>query len=83
MTEFEDKVKEAILNKHFTISEFCTEIGLSRQGFYNLCHGSNCPTDETLKKINTFLGTDFALATRRKNKPSGQHNPQFGPTAEG
>lgn len=73
MTEFERIIKEAVLKKNFTISEFCAEVNLSRQGFYNLCKGVNLPTEETLNKINTFLGIDFISATKRRSKPSGAH----------
>lgn len=73
MTEFERIIKEAVLNKHYTISEFCTEVGLSRQGFYNLCNGVNFPSEETIIKINSFLGTTFVTEIKRRSKPSGHH----------
>jgi len=77
MTDFETKIKEAVLKKNYTISEFCIEVGLSRQGFYNLCKGEYRPTQETLSKINSFLGTTFSLETKRRSKPSGYHKPKI------
>jgi len=73
MTEFEKTLRELLEDKRYSITEFCKEVGLSRQGFYNLCHGINLPTEETLIKINTFFGSDFKFDTKRRSKPRGLH----------
>jgi len=81
MTEFERIIKEEVLNKHYTISEFCSAVGLSRQGFYNLCKGVNLPSEETISKINTFLGITFVSEIKRRSKPSGHHKSKVKVTA--
>jgi transcriptional regulator with XRE-family HTH domain len=73
MSEFETTLRALLEEKRYSIAEFCREVGLSRQSFYNLCAGVNLPTDETLERINAFLGSSFKFETKRRSKPSGRH----------
>ena len=73
MTEFETTLRSLLEEKRYSITEFCKEVGLSRQGFYNLCAGINLPTEETLTKINDFFGSSFKFDHMRRTKPSGYH----------
>lgn len=60
MENLKSKCENFIKAANITATQFFQQIGLSRQGYYNIINGNVLPYDETIQKIINYLNSEDA-----------------------
>ena len=79
MTIFNDNLREALLIKKLTITEFAEQIGMPREALSKILNGRVDPTTSTLNRIAEGLGTNLHELFRPADtepKKRGKREPQ-------